>query len=115
MTIQCGECNASCSDGENACKSCGCPLPKRSFKTLDDSSSSQVNGTPSLVLGLLSIVLWILPIIGLPLSIVAWILSAKAYSKSNGKTGNVARVLAIIGCLLSIINGVIGCLIMMGK
>ena len=62
--------------------------------------------TPGLTLGIISCFAWLLPIVGLPLSIIGLVRA----TKGNYVPG---KVLNLIGLCLSIVNAVIGVMISM--
>ena len=64
-------------------------------------SSEDGKSTGSLVCGILSLILWLLPIIGLPLSITGLILGLR-------KKYSAGMILNGIGLVLSVINAVVG-------
>ena len=65
-----------------------------------------------LILGIISLVAWLLPIAGYPVSIVGIVLSTKAIKKPDNKTiAIVGMVLSIIGLILTLINSFLGALI----
>lgn len=61
--------------------------------------------TTPLVLGIIGLLAWIIPLIGLPVTIIGLVKGIKA-SPSTKRT--VSIVLCIIGLVLTIINGAIG-------
>jgi len=102
MTIQCGECKEYSENSAKECGKCGCPFP---FSTA--INADQAFPAP-LIMGILSVILWIFPILGFPVSIVGLLMSNSAVKKSNGANGTMPRNLAMIGLFLSIINAIIG-------
>lgn len=60
-----------------------------------------------LVLGILSLIFWLIPILGFPVSIVGLIFGINAVIKRK-KFGTTALVFSIIGLILSIINAAFG-------
>lgn len=61
--------------------------------------------TTPLVLGIIGMIAWFIPIIGLPVTIVGLVKGIKA-SPSTKRTASI--VLCIIGLVLTIINGALG-------
>ena len=81
------------------CPECGQP----------PSYASQGTGTGALVCGILSCILWCLPILGFPVSITGFVLSIKGVkSPSSAKNAKIGMVLSVIGMLLSLINAILG-------
>ncbi len=71
---------------------------------------SKHNGkaTASLVLGIISLVMWLIPLFGFPVSIIGMIMGFFG-AKSEKKTiGIVGLVLSIIGLIICIVNAVMG-------
>jgi hypothetical protein len=62
----------------------------------------------SLVLGILSLVLWLLPILGLPASIAGMVFGVNALKRSDKGLAIAAVVLCSIGLVLSAANAAIG-------
>ena len=58
-----------------------------------------------LILGVVSLIAWLIPIVGLPVSICGVVCSAK-----NGQNGCLA--MSIIGFVLALINSIVGAVIM---
>ena len=61
----------------------------------------------ALIIGVISLFLWILPIIGFPLSIIGLVLSIKGV-KSDRKYSTAALICCIIGIILVVGNAAIG-------
>ena len=61
--------------------------------------------TASLVLGIIGLLAWMIPIIGLPITIVGLVTGVRAADSASRTTG---IVLSIIGLVLTIINASIG-------
>ncbi len=72
--------------------------------TLAQSGSAGQSSTP-LVLGITSLIAWIIPIIGLPVSICGIIFSAK-----QNRGG--CLTMCIIGFICALINSIVGAVIM---
>jgi hypothetical protein len=103
MSIQCGECKAACNETDAACKSCGCPLPK----IVGGASTSEQGTVAPLVLGILSLVLWIIPLFGVPVSITGFVMSQRLCLRTNERLGKGPRAMSVIGFALSLLNAVI--------
>ena len=68
---------------------------------------NEKKSTTALVLGILSLFLWIIPLFGLPIAIVGLVLSIKGV-KAHQKLAMAALVCSIIGLVLVIANFSIG-------
>jgi hypothetical protein len=62
----------------------------------------------SLILGLAGLLFWILPILGLPVTIVGLVLGIKATNSARKGMATAGVVLCIIGLVLSVMNAAIG-------
>ena len=65
----------------------------------------QSNSSPAMILGWISLIGWLLPIVGLPVSIIGLILAKKSYHTK-------ALRLNLAGLILSLINAIIGAIMM---
>lgn len=65
-------------------------------------------GIAALVLGLIGVIAWIIPIIGLPIGITALVLGIIGLGKSKAGMPIAGMVLGVICLVLTIINGAIG-------
>ena len=64
--------------------------------------------TTSLVLGIIGLFAWLLPIAGLPITIVGLICGIKGRSSDSPKMATAGIVMSIIGLVFTIINMSIG-------
>lgn len=80
------------------------PPPVYSIPRQDNSGKA----TASLVLGLIGLLAWLLPIVGLPVTIVGVVMGAKGRNSSNRGVAVAGLVLSIIGLILTVINAAIG-------
>jgi hypothetical protein len=64
--------------------------------------------TQSLVLGIIGMVAWFIPIIGLPVQIVGLVFGVKAKNSTKSGRASAGIVLCIIGLVLSVANASIG-------
>ena len=74
------------------CPECGCP---------QDSKANKKSSNSSLVWGIISVIAWLIPIAGLPCSIVGIVIGTK-------NTKKLGLYLSIIGLILTILNAVLG-------
>jgi hypothetical protein len=72
------------------------------------NTADATKGTVSLVLGLLGLVGWCLPIIGLPMTITGLVFGVKGQNSSNRTTATIGIVLNAIGLMLTVFNGALG-------
>ncbi len=64
--------------------------------------------TAGLVLGIVSMVAWFIPLIGLPMSIIGIVYSSKGLKSAKRGKAIAGLVLSIIGLVLSLINAAWG-------
>ncbi len=62
----------------------------------------------ALVLGIVSLLAWLLPIVGLPVSIVGLVLGIKTVKSEKKAMAIAAIIMSSIGLVLTIINGALG-------
>lgn len=87
------------------------PYPTYGMPVAPVAQPAQSNGqaVAGLVLGIISMIAWLLPVIGLPTSIVGLILSLRGKGKLSGRTmATVGVVLTSIALGLAIINAILG-------
>ena len=108
MSNFCSNCGKEIKEDQNVCLNCGTVIKGN---TSDSASGKAVAG---LVLGLVSIIAWLLPLIGYPVTICGIVFGAKGL-KSTTKKGmaTAGLVLSIIFLILTVINSVLGVLINM--
>ncbi|MCL2363094.1 MAG: DUF4190 domain-containing protein [Defluviitaleaceae bacterium] len=70
--------------------------------------SHEGKATASLVLGIIGLVAWFLPIVGLPVTITGLVLGIKGRNSYNRKLATVGVVLSSIGLTASVINAALG-------
>jgi hypothetical protein len=69
---------------------------------------SRIKGGVALGFGIASLVLWLLPILGLPASITALIVGTMSLNTSGRKLGRWGLAFGVIGLVLTLINGALG-------
>jgi len=62
----------------------------------------------SLVLGIVSLIAWFIPLLGLPISIVGLVLGIKSVKSEKRGMAIAGIVMSSIGLVLTIINGALG-------
>jgi len=76
--------------------------------TTTQNTDNTPTGTLGMVLGIVTMLLWIIPIIGIPLSIWGLVSSIKAKGKGAQGRATTGMVLCIIALVLGICNAAIG-------
>mgnify|MGYP005814680993 CR=1 FL=1 len=79
-------------------------------------SSDAVTGTPAMTvaerfmvgLAVASLFTWVLPLVGLPVSIVGFVLSVRALRADGGRRALVAIIVLVVGLLLTVVNAALG-------
>ena len=68
------------------------------------------------ILGLISIIAWIIPIFGLPITICAIVFSSLGFKSTTRKGKAIAGlVLGIVFLVLSVLNGIVGVILAVGE
>ena len=110
----CPNCGANC-EGEPFCTNCGTRLDSNAQFQQQQPIYNQTQSTPtgslSLVFGLLSMILWIIPILGLPASIIGLVSGIRAKINGAGGAAVAGIVLASMGLLATIINSIAGAIL----
>ena len=113
----CANCGYENPDGAGFCCKCGAPLGNNTSFTSQGqpvyyvqptSSNSKGLSISSLVLGICGLIMWLLPILGLPVTIVGLILGIIAIRKGERGMAIAGVVLSSIGLLATLVNGAIG-------
>ncbi|HKW72336.1 MAG TPA: hypothetical protein VJQ08_05870 [Candidatus Dormibacteraeota bacterium] len=76
---------------------------------------SSSKGSWALGLGIASLFLWLLPILGLPVSIAAVALGRMALTTSTASRGRWGFILGLIGLALSVVNAALGVYLALNK
>lgn len=71
--------------------------------------------TTAMVLGIISLVTWLCPLIGLAVGIPAWIMGAKYKDGPNGGHAKAGMIMGIIGTILSGLNAIVGVIIQVSR
>lgn len=84
------------------------PQPTQPAPSTQPTPSGGGKATVGLVLGIISLIAWLLPLAGLPVSIVGLVLSAKSLKSEKRGLAVAGLVLNIIGLVATIVNASIG-------
>lgn len=105
--IFCSECGKQISDAAAVCPHCGAPVSRHPVQTSDKSGNGKA--TAALVLGVVSLIAWLLPLLGFPVSIIGLILGFAEIKKPGySKASSAGTILSAIGLVLTIINSIAG-------
>ncbi len=105
--IKCSECGNEISDEAAICPQCGHDLYSNQ-KVNDDESKKGTYGLVGMILGLCSIIAWIIPLFGYPCTIVGIVFSAKGLESKNKNKAITGLVLCIIFLIFTLINSIVG-------
>jgi hypothetical protein len=86
------------------------PNLRREDRSMSQPSVAQQPGKPgvSLSLGIFGLIAWIIPIVGLPVTITGLVFGIKALKREEISLAVVGTALCAIGLLLSVGNAVVG-------
>lgn len=62
----------------------------------------------SMILGIIGLIAWLIPLFGLPITVIGLILGVKSLKSNNSGIATAGVVTSIIGLVLTIINASIG-------
>ncbi len=68
--------------------------------------NQKANGT--LILGIISLIAWVIPLFGYPVSIVGIVMGVKALKSEKSTFAKVGLILSCIGLLACLVNSVMG-------
>ncbi len=102
----CPACGVSVAAGVALCPACGAAMRAPSYRAPQIDAGGKA--IASLVLGILGLVVWILPIIGLPVTIIGVVQGAKALHSRQRGMAIAGLILSVIGLVAAAINAAIG-------
>ena len=114
--IYCSECGKQISEYALTCPNCGAPVsipmqPKSSPSVPKRESSGKA--TAALILGISSLIAWLFPLFGYPVSIIGIVFGCIAIKQnSQNKQGVVGAWLSAVGFVLTLINSVLGAMML---
>ena len=104
MNKFCANCGKELNENQDICTNCGTII-----KNVERDSDKKAN--VGLILGLISIVAWILPLAGYPVSICGIVFSSKGLKSKTEKGKAIAGlVLSIVFLVFTVFNSLIGAL-----
>lgn len=126
--INCPNCGKQISNKAERCISCGLRLSssdrlannsiqRQNYQDVYSGSNNQIinyssegqgTATASLILGLFALFAWIIPLIGLPISIAGIITGSISLSKSQSGSAVGGIILSVLGLIGTIINWILG-------
>lgn len=108
MAKFCANCGKEVNEGQDICLGCGMALNKN-IQNGNNASDPEKKATTGFTLGLISIIAWILPLVGYPVTICGIVFSSKGLKSTTNKTkAIVGLVLSIIFLIITLGNSIAG-------
>ena len=91
MAKYCTKCGIRMDDNDMVCPECGMQqggyASPKEMQSIDGMRPQESNGksVASLVLGIVGVIAWCLPILGLPVGVIGLIMGIQGYNRSNAK------------------------------
>ena len=110
MAKYCPNCGAEMKEDQDVCLQCGKSVKKEKTVVVSNTKSNQVEtaATTSLILGLVSIISWIFPLIGYATTICGIIFGAMGLKSSKKSLALTGLILSIIFLLATLTNSILG-------
>lgn len=111
--MTCPQCDQAAAQGSRFCPACGADLVVFSPPTSPPPAVANPPGTSgkavaSLVLGVVGLIAWCVPIVGLPVTIIGVVLGSQSLNTPSRGLALAGLVLSVIGLAASAVNAVIG-------
>ena len=84
------------------------PIPTLPYASGPPNPPGAGEATASLVLGIISAVFWLCPIVGFVVAVVGLVLGISSHGKHRSKRAKAGIILCVIGLVLTVVNGGIG-------
>lgn len=110
MAKFCADCGAEIKDGQDVCLGCGKVLNKTTANnnTTDISKEDKAANT-GFILGLVSLIAWLIPLFGYPVTICGIVYSSKGLKSTSKKTkAIIGLVFSIIFLIFTLSNSILG-------
>lgn len=108
MSKFCSNCGKELNENQAVCLNCGVSVAKNNYM----QEKVDKNALVGFILGLISIVAWIIPLFGYPVTICSIVFSSKGLNSTNNRGKAIAGlVLAIIFLVFTLINSIAGVMI----
>lgn len=105
MSKFCRNCGKELNDNQAVCLNCGIMVDQKA----QSNEKVDKNASAGFILGLISIVAWLIPLFGYPVSICGIIFSSKGLKSQSNKSKAVAGlILSIIFLVFTFFNSLIG-------
>ncbi len=105
MYKYCSNCGKKLTEDEYICSNCGMNI-KQNNQLIDKTDKNALIG---FILGLVSIIAWIIPLFGYPVGICGLVFSTKGMNSNENKSKAVAGlILSIVFLSFTLINSILG-------
>jgi uncharacterized membrane protein YvbJ len=112
MSKFCRNCGEELNDNQSVCLKCGVSTQNNDEENNIVEDKVEKAASTGFILGLCSLVAWIIPLFGYPVTICGIIFSSKGLaSKANKGKATAGLVLAIIFLIITLINSIAGVII----
>ena len=106
MAKFCKNCGSELNENQDICLKCGVRVNKDKNLTVNNEDKAS---TTALTLGLISIIAWLIPLFGYPVTICGIVYSSKGLKSQSGKgKATAGLVLSIIFLIVTLINSIAG-------
>jgi hypothetical protein len=104
----CNACGRSLEPNSRFCPACGSqfetPTPPRAAGEVTVAEKTSGKALASLILGVIGLLAWCLPILGLPITITGIVLASKSLRTRSRGLAIAGLILCIVGLVFSVIN-----------
>ena len=115
MSLVCKKCGGKIGAEDKFCGNCGTPVEVQDVQEVSNQTEVQSNSEcdkhakTGFILGLCSIIAWLLPLVGYPVTICGIVYSIKGLeSKTNNGKAIAGLILSIIFLILTLTNSILG-------
>ncbi len=110
----CSKCGNKLNEEEKFCSKCGNEVNAVKTQNNNSMAQSSSHATTGLILGICSIIAWIIPLVGYPVTITGIVFSSKGLGAKNNGKAICGLVLSIIFLIFTLINSIVGAIIGVG-
>ena len=108
MKLFCTNCGKELGEGQDICLNCGVQVKKDVTVNNGTSDSKTKCAVAGFILGLVSILAWILPLFGYPVTICGIVFSSKGLKSSKKTMAIIGLIFSIIFLVVTLINSILG-------